>query len=86
MINTEPTLPTINLNGTSASSLFEDYDNARLAIEEAATALSKIEFHARDYQVDNAWYKAYKERLAIHHKLHEVREFLIAHMDHLANA
>ncbi len=80
----KPTLA--NLNGTSRTALLEDYDNARIAVESAASVLSKIEFNARDYQVNGDWYKACDERLVIHTKLHEVREFLLAHMEHLASA
>jgi len=79
-----PTLPTKNLHGTSFQSLCEDYEKARLAVEEAANAISHIEFNSRDY-TNESWYEAVVERAAIFKKLDEVRTYLMTHAEHCAN-
>jgi len=78
-----PTLPVKTLHGTSWQSLCEDYDNARVAVEEAANAISKIEFNSRDY-IGEGWRNAVEERAAIFKKLDEVREYLMTHAEHLS--
>ena len=62
------TLPHVNLNGTGARTLLEDYTNARDKIMEAIEAMNRIEFHSRDYmqQQDGKaiWQKAVAEQEA----------------------
>jgi len=79
-----PTLPTPTLHGTSFQSLCEDYEKARLAVEEAANAISQIEFNSRDY-TSETWYEAVAERADIFKKLGEVRTYLMTHAEHCAN-
>jgi hypothetical protein len=78
-----PTLPVKSLHGTSWHSLCEDYDNARVAVEQAADVISKIEFNQRDYAGDD-WSKAVDERKAMFNHLRVVREYLMAHALHVA--
>lgn len=78
-----PILPVKTLHGTSWQSLCEDYDNARIAVEEASNALAKIEFNSRDYATGE-WSDVVKQRHDIYEKLAEVREFLMAHAMHLS--
>jgi len=78
-----PTLPVKTLHGTSWQSLCEDYDNARVAVDEATDAISKIEFNSRDY-IGDAWETAVKERHDIYEKLAEIRQYLMTHAEHLS--
>lgn len=57
------TLPTIHMNGTSASTLVNGYSDAAQACAEAIEAIRKIEFNARDYylQGDGAFDAARRE-------------------------
>jgi hypothetical protein len=77
------TLPVKTIHGTSWNSLCEDYENARIAVEEAANALAKIEFNSRDYAT-GTWIDAVKQRHDIYEKLSEVRDFLMTHSIHLS--
>ena len=78
-----PTLPIKTLHGTSWSSLCEDYDKARIAVEMSLEELASIEFNARDYTPE-LWEKAVKERQDIYEKLLEVRQYLMDHAIHLS--
>jgi hypothetical protein len=78
-----PILPVKTLHGTSWQSLCEDYENARIAVDDATNALSKIEFNSRDYAY-GTWRDAIKERHDIYEKLSEVRDFLMTHALHLS--
>ena len=61
---TEPTMPTIHLNGTGADSLQQEYRAARRAITAAADALAAATCNARDFypQEPGAWERARAER------------------------
>jgi hypothetical protein len=78
-----PILPIIHINGTSKQSLCEDYDNARVAVDNAFQAIQNIEFNARDY-ARGVWPDAVAERGDIYSKLAEVREFLMTHAEYLS--
>ena len=78
-----PTLPIIHINGTSRETLCLDYENARIALEDAANSMTKIEFNARDYARGD-WETAVAQRKAMFQKLEEVRDYLMAHAVHCA--
>lgn len=61
---TNPTLPTIHLNGTCAQNLEEEYRAARQAIGAAVDALAAATCNARDFypQELGAWERARAER------------------------
>jgi hypothetical protein len=61
---TEPTLPTIHLNGTGADSLKQEYRAARRAISAAVDVLAAATCNARDFypQEPGAWERARAER------------------------
>ena len=81
------TLPIIHTNGTSARELTEGYSNARMAMENAITAIAKIEFNARDYYVrDGAWVSARLEREEIFNDLRRIKDVLMKHEFHCADA
>jgi hypothetical protein len=42
-------LPSIHANGTSPERLFETYQAAHVAVENAISAVREVEFHGRDY-------------------------------------
>ncbi len=54
--------PTLHLNGTGPDMLIDGYSEAMTKVREAQKAIGNIEFHARDYYVqDNdgaAWQQA----------------------------
>lgn len=79
-------LPIVHLNGTSHRELTEGYEAAYLAAKDAMSALERIEFNARDYYPagPDAWVKAREERVEIAQKLRDVKEYLAAHLNHLA--
>lgn len=59
------TFPTLHLNGTGAQTLIDGYADAATKVREALDALNAIEFHRRDYYVQDddgaAWHKARAE-------------------------
>jgi len=77
------TLPVKTLHGTSFASLCEDYDNARVAVEQASDVMANIEFNSRDYIGDD-WQKAVEDRKAMFNHLQAVRDYLMAHALHLS--
>jgi len=78
-----PILPIVHLNGTLRESLCLDYDNARIAVDDAIKAITNIEFNARDYARGD-WNSAVAERKQIFQKLEEVRDYLMARAIHLS--
>lgn len=79
---TNLTLPTIHLNGSGRKTLFEDYNNAYKALNEALEAFYKIEFNARDYYVqsDTAFYEARTQRDCELARFAQLKEYLEAHL------
>jgi hypothetical protein len=81
------TLPTVHLNGTSATELTEGYSNARLAMERAITALAKVEFNARDYYVKaGAWQVAQLDREEMFTQMRRITNDLMKHEWHCADS
>lgn len=81
------TLPIIHSNGTSARELTEGYHAARIAMQNAITALAKVEFNARDYYVkDGAWVAARLEREEIFDDLRRIKDVLMKHEFHCADS
>ena len=74
---TEPTLPTIHLNGTGADSLQREYCAVRKAIAAAADALAAATCNSRDFypQEPGAWQQARAERDEAFRLLHLVRNY-----------
>jgi hypothetical protein len=72
------TLPTIHLNGTGASSLFEEYEAAWRAVRAAGEAISAATCNQRDFypQSPEAWSAALAERAEMFRKLGEVEQYL----------
>jgi len=70
-----PQAPVINLNGTSANSLVEEYKTASHALREAINAVQNITVHGRDFQTaaDGLYQKARDEQIARLRKLEEVQ-------------
>ena len=61
---TDPTLPTIHMNGTGAQNLEEEYRAVRRAVSAAGVALEAATCNARDFypQEPGAWQRARAER------------------------
>jgi hypothetical protein len=81
-----PTLPTIHLNGTGRQTLLDHYNDAYRALVTAHAAFTEIEFNARDYypQGPDAYHRARTERDCALHKFGQLKEYLEAHLIHLA--
>ena len=73
-------LPKINLNGTSARSLEEEYHAALKAIRIAETLLAKATCHGRDFQMQDPsdFEYARMERIDMLTSLGEVEDYLEA--------
>jgi len=74
---TEPTLPTIHLNGTGADSLEREYRKVRLALMDAHGALQSATCNARDFypQDPGAWERARAERQEAYRLLQLVTDY-----------
>jgi hypothetical protein len=74
---TNPTLPTIHLNGTGADSLKQEYRAARQAIGAAVDALAAATCNARDFypQEPGAWERARAERAEAFKLLEQVSQY-----------
>ena len=75
---TEPTLPTIHLNGTGAESLYREYQAVRRAITAADEALVAATCNARDFypQKPGAWERARAERDEAFRLLRQVSDYV----------
>ena len=69
-----PTAPVINLNGTSAEVLLEEYKMAYTATQAAIEALRRMTVHGRDFQTapEGTYEKARAEQIARMEKLQQV--------------
>lgn len=78
-------LPTIHINGTSASDLQHGYDEAARASHQLELALATLEFNARDYYVQgpDVWPKAQEQHVAIRTKAKEISNYIQAIREHL---
>jgi hypothetical protein len=54
-------LPVINLNGTAASRLAEDYKVALDLAKQLQEAMRAIDFHPRNYPIEGTWQPAREE-------------------------
>ena len=83
------TLPTIHLNGTSATSLFEGNARAMGAIRKAIKTLEDNAPHSRDYYVQNnpeqAFLKASTEHMERIKKLQDVLTEMYALAEHVSD-
>lgn len=76
--------PTVNLNGTSRQSLFDQYYGALQAVQAAIVALMAIEVHGRDYpNHTEPWSVARKEHVTRIAQLRRVEDDLQAVCEHL---
>lgn len=76
----KPTAPIINLNGTSAENLIEEYKTAYLAVRAAVDALRQVTVHGRDFQTapEGTYEKARAEQVARLEKLRQVEDELVS--------
>jgi|TARA_B100000035_G_C20818195_1_gene473059 hypothetical protein len=82
------TLPKINLNGTSAESLFDEYIDAQDAVRKALHILQSCTCHGRDFQCNPAddYNQALFERADMLAKLDDVLDYCQAHIDNANEA
>mgnify|MGYP003133689559 CR=1 FL=1 len=84
---TKFTLPIINLNGTSAQSLFDEYIDAQDAIRKALRILQTCTCHGRDFQCNPDDYnQALFERADILAKLDDGLDYCQAWIDNANEA
>lgn len=78
-------LPTIHLGGTGRKMLQDGYDQADESLTAFIDAWQAIEFNARDYYVQQQgeWDRAVIQRQEFTCKIHEIREYIQAHREHL---
>ena len=76
--STMPTIPTLHLNGTSGTTLVEEYRDAYKAIDRAIDALAATTCNGRDFypQGPDAYYRAREERQQALQKLREAQEYV----------
>jgi hypothetical protein len=62
-MTTKFTTPTINLNGTSAEGLYDEFSEARVKLTHALKGLRVLTVHPRDFQTtaDGSWLQASTE-------------------------
>ena len=82
------TLPKINLNGTDAQSLFDEYMDAQDAIRKALHILQKCTCHGRDFQCNpvDDYNQALFERAEILAKLDDCLDYCLAWADNANEA
>lgn len=80
-------LPSVHRNGTSLNALASSYERAAVALDEFITEWSDMEFNSRDYYVqgNDAWRDALDQRLEIDTAIRKIRDYLLAHREHLDN-
>jgi len=78
------TLPTFHLNGTSAESLFYEYNNALCSVKALRQAVAETTCNQRDFypQGDEAWHDAKFERAEILAKISDIEDYLTAWTAH----
>ncbi len=93
----ETIYPTIHLNGTSKNELLDDYYQIAIALEKLTKTISETTFHDRDYYPqdkdpiknglidDNAFSKAYDQRLRHLRNLHDFGIYIANHINHILN-
>ena len=82
------TLPKINLNGTSAETLFDEYNDAKYLVRRAAQVLQTCTCHGRDFQCNPAddYNQALFERAEVFAKLEDVLDYCQAWIDNANEA
>jgi hypothetical protein len=80
MTISKPTAPVINLNGSPAARLIEEYKTAYVAIRAAFEALCQVTVNGRDFQTapEGTYEKARTEHVARLDKLQQVEGDLVA--------
>jgi hypothetical protein len=79
----KPTAPVVNINGTSAKNLLEEYRAAGHALRTAIEAVSAMTVHGRDFQTapEGLYQKARAEQVERLRKLQDVlKEVEAMHM------
>ena len=91
----ETIYPTIHLNGTPKNELLDSYYQIAIAIEKLTKTISEATFHGRDYYPqdedpikdalmdDNAFSKAYDQRLKHLRNLHDFDIYIANHINHI---
>jgi hypothetical protein len=91
----ETIYPTIHLDGTSKNELLDDYYQIAIALEKLTKTISEATFHNRDYYPqdedpmkdafmdDNAFSKAYDQRLKHLRNLHDFGIYITNHINHI---
>ena len=81
------TPPLIHSNGSSAKTLFAEYQEAYDAVRDAISKFAMIEFHSRDYYVQDAgaWTKALDHRTEQRQALGKVEDYLFEHLIAIQN-
>jgi hypothetical protein len=82
MENENTSLPCINLNGTTASRLAEDYKTALDLAKQLQEALRAIDFHPRNYPVQDTWGPARQEFATVLQHADEIKTYLQKHFYH----
>ena len=82
------TLPKINLNGTSAEDLFDEYIDAQHAVRKALHILQECTCHGRDFQCNSSddYNQALFERAENLAKLDDVLDYCQAWIDNANEA
>jgi hypothetical protein len=77
MTFSKPTAPVINLNGTSAQNLIEEYKTAHTAVVDALEALRNVTINGRDFLKPQDFQMARGEQIVRLEKLQEVANDLV---------
>lgn len=82
-----PTVPTIHLNGTGATTLYKEYRAAYRAIDKAIDALCDTTLNGRDFypQGADAFYRARDERQVAIEKLRNARQYCLGILEGIAD-
>jgi hypothetical protein len=82
------TLPKINLNGTSAKSLFNEYNETLAAVRAAEQFFRECTCHGRDFQCNDSgdYVQAQFERADVLAKLDDIKDYLTSWRDHANEA
>lgn len=91
----ETIYPTIHLNGTPKNELLDSYYQIAIGIEKLTKTISEATFHGRDYYPqdedpikdalmdDNAFSKAYDQRLKHLRNLNDFGIYIANHINHI---
>lgn len=87
MTTSTPPMPTVHLNGSGRDRLVSGYTEAWKALQKARETLAKVEFHPRDYYVNedpDAFQKARDQRDAQFGDLNRIQQEIEAIVLHLS--